>query len=170
MKRYCFLIMAVASVLLVGCDAAEGPDVADVNGYIKMDGEPLANAKVQFVPQDAAVGRPSWGKTDAEGYYALQYSSSKSGAMLGEHIVRISTGGSAEEDEYGNLVSGPSPETVPAKYNVKSTLSRTVDPGENEINFELDSEGEIIDPLDDPQSGIEAFPEYGDDELENESG
>lgn len=157
MSRYRFLGLALAWGLLVGCGGTTGPEVADVSGIVTMDGKPLPNAQVQFVPDGSEQGRPSWGKTDEEGYYALQYSSEQSGAVLGEHLVRINTGGDAEEDEYGNVMSGPKPETVPAKYNVNTTLKRTVEPGSNEINFELDSEGEIIDPLKDPQSGVGEF-------------
>ena len=151
------LIVAGCCALSIGCSRTEGPETAGVSGYVKMDGRPLENAQVQFVPQNAEVGRPSWGRTDEEGYYVLQYSSEKSGALVGEHVVRIKTGGEAEEDEYGNVTSGPNPETVPAKYNVNSTLTRTVERDGNEINFELDSEGEIIDPLDDPTSGVGEF-------------
>lgn len=157
MTRHCFLILAGFCALAIGCGGTEGPEVADVSGYVTMDGEPLAGAQIQFVPQNVEEGRPSWGRTDEEGYYVLDYSSAKSGAVVGEHIVRINTGGDTEEDEYGNVTSGPRRETVPAKYNVNSTLTRTVDRGTNEINFELDSEGEIIDPLDDPESGIGEF-------------
>jgi hypothetical protein len=38
------------------------------------------------------------------------------------------------------------PELVPTKYNTKTTLKYEVKPGKNEINLDLDAQGEIIQP------------------------
>lgn len=149
-------IMAlVCGMLTAGCGgSADGPETAPVYGVVTMDGEPLPNASVRFVPVGAEEGRPSFGYTDEEGYYILQYSGSAQGAMLGDHVVRISTFNAGEEDEYGDILP-PTPETVPVKYNRDSELKRTVKAGDNEFNFELSSEGEIYNPLDDPEYGGE---------------
>lgn len=147
-------IALACGILMVGCGgSADGPERAEVYGVVKMDEKPLPNASVRFVPVDAEEGRPSFGYTDEEGYYELQYSSSTAGAMLGEHVVRISTFNAGDEDEYGGVLP-PTPETVPVQYNQSSELKRTVRAGDNEFNFELSSEGEIYNPLDDPEYGL----------------
>jgi len=133
-------IKPVAAILTLlvcfGCTQSGGPDVATVHGVVTLDNQPLANALVTFQPQD---GRPSYGRTDAQGEYTLVYTDGVEGAVLGTHEVSIST-----RDE-GNPDEGikPSEETVPAKYNTRTELTATVKAGDNECNFDLSSKGEI---------------------------
>jgi hypothetical protein len=54
--------------------------------------------------------------------------------MPGEHIVSIGTAGTFIDDE-GYEVERK--ERVPAKYNTRTELKRTVQPGRNTIDFEL---------------------------------
>jgi hypothetical protein len=108
-----------------------------------MDGKPLANAYVEFVTQGA---RPAYGKTDSEGKYVLEYTASQTGAVPGEYTVKIRTGDEAHVSPDGDPVPAV-PETVPSKYNSKTTLKFTVVDGQdNEANFDLDSEGTIDRP------------------------
>ena len=61
--------------------------------------------------------------------------------MLGEHRVTIGTYSEViGENDEDRII----PERVPARYNAKSELTRTVERGSNEINFDLESKGEII--------------------------
>lgn len=137
------MIVAAAFVAaggLCGCSGEDGPEMGNVYGTVRLDGKPLPNASLVFVPDG---GSPSMGVTDADGQYELQYSSSKNGATVGRHMVRISTYRSGGEDDDGNEIP-PAPEKVPAQYNVNSTLVKDVKPGSNEINFVLESDGEIV--------------------------
>ncbi|NOX53834.1 MAG: carboxypeptidase regulatory-like domain-containing protein [Planctomycetes bacterium] len=139
--------IAVFVFAVSGCaPTASGPKTVPVSGTVTMDGKPLANAMVRFIPE--AGGRPSFGITDAQGRYELSYTESQKGAILGKHRVEITTYGvGAEEDEeYGGASPGATKETVPAKYNVNSELTAVVEDKNNEFNFELSSEGEIIQP------------------------
>jgi hypothetical protein len=135
-KRGCLVLGAM---LMVGCGPS-GPEVATVEGLVTLDGKPLEGALVMFTP--VAGGRPAAARTDEGGCYELQYTEARDGALLGEHVVSIST------YQEGDVSSGiPSiPEKIPAKYNVKSELKQTVEAGDNTFNFPLDSEGEIINP------------------------
>ena len=54
------------------------------------------------------------------------------GAVLGKHTVKISTL-DEENDPFGDQGS----ETVPEKYNKKTTLEATVTEGDNTIDFDL---------------------------------
>lgn len=38
------------------------------------------------------------------------------------------------------------PEKLPAKYNTKTELTKTVEPGSNVIDFKLDSKGDVSGP------------------------
>lgn len=134
--RFC---LALAIGLAFGCGPG-GPEVGEVEGTVLLGGEPLEGALVMFTPADG--GRPAAARTDAEGHYELLYTQGRTGALLGEHTVTIST---FQEADPGAGV--PSiPEKVPAKYNVNTELRETVDIEGSVINFDLDEKGEIIEP------------------------
>lgn len=144
MKIYQTAVLTLLTFSLIGCGASsDAPETGTVSGKVTMDGDPVANATITFSPEEG--GRPSSGKTNAEGIYELDYSSSVKGAVMGKHKVSVSTYGEGEEDEYGNL-GATTKETIPAMYNVETELVYTVDQSSNEINIELKSGGEIIQP------------------------
>ncbi|MBA3316252.1 MAG: carboxypeptidase regulatory-like domain-containing protein [Planctomycetota bacterium] len=101
-----------------------------MTGTVTMDGKPLPQALVRFLPQDGVVNRPSTGVTEIDGTYRLLYSAREEGAVVGPAKIEISTG-DPEQPMY--------PETVPAKYNAETTLSREVEAGSNVFDFELES-------------------------------
>ena len=132
----CLLVVAC-----IGCGPG-GPEIAPVQGTVTMDGDPLPNASVVFVPEN---GRPAGATTDSQGRYKLTFSEGREGAMLGKHKVRISTASDPSETPGGEPIPG-TPETIPMKYNALTELEFTVKAGEpNTADFELESEGEIAD-------------------------
>lgn len=133
--------MSAAALLgmLTGC-SDDGPELAPVEGTVLLDGKPLEGATVLFTPN--AGGRPAGGLTDADGHYALVFTQQRAGALPGEHTVRVSTFREADPDSDREGVR----EQVPAKYNVRTELTRSVEPHGNVLDFELDSNGKIIEP------------------------
>ena len=130
---------ATAALVAVGCSNA-GPELAQVRGRITLDGKPLRDAAVMFVPE---TGRPATARTDLDGVYELAYTQGNRGALLGTHEVRISTyrpGYEGETPEGVRRSITERPERVPARYNEESELSVEVTPGNNEFNFDLMSE------------------------------
>jgi len=142
-------LFAAAATWLSGCGNSDGPAIAEVEGTVTMDDKPLKNAEVSFEPTGG--GRPSTATTDENGYYYLKYSMRKDGALVGEHIVRIRTGGT-RYDENDNEIRMK--ETVPARYNVKADdnpdMKKTVEAGGSTVNFDLTSDGDIVQPEDVP--------------------
>ncbi len=64
-------VIALGGLLLAGCGpSSDVPKLAPVHGVVTMDGKPLANATVRFIPES---GRPSVGVTDEQGRYELNY-------------------------------------------------------------------------------------------------
>lgn len=121
-------------VAVLGC----GPSypVNPVTGIVTMDGTPLPNARVTFIPPQ---GRPSTGVTDATGRYELRYIRDLRGAEVGRHTVAITT---EYEPTPVSEVPTPTPsppERIPARYNRATTLTAEVQNGRNEIPFALDS-------------------------------
>ena len=111
-----------------------------------MDGKPVADAAVQFTPTEAGA-TASVGQTDSSGKYELYYSRGHKGAKVGEHSVTVNNFRDAGEGGQGQR------ESVPAKYNVKTELKKTVKRGSNKIDFDLKSGGEVIQPNEEPGTG-----------------
>lgn len=129
----CFLVAAA-----LGCSGEKVPRLGKVTGTVTLDGQPVADAVVQFAgvtPEEP----PSIGKTDAAGNYELYYSRKHKGATIGEHPVYISTYRAATDD---NPVVK---ERIPVAYNGKSELKETVKRGAQKIDFTLKG-GEIVHP------------------------
>lgn len=119
-----FAAMVVSFICLSGCnDTGDRPNIADVTGVVTFDGKPLSGASITF---NQPGFRSSIGNTNAEGRYELIYIRDVRGAVHGEHEVKIKVFG-----------GGP---RVPARYNDKSELTAVVEPGSNEINFDLTSD------------------------------
>ncbi len=109
--------------------------VAPVSGTVTLDGEPLGRASVVFQPD--AGGRPSFGVTDENGKYTLNYNMHEGGAEVGSCTVKISTR-VQETDPDGNYDDDAKlmPERVPAKY-AKEPVVVTVESKSNTIDIAL---------------------------------
>ena len=144
--RFFFLLGSLSLLSFLGCsqDSSHGR----VSGTVLMDGQPVANAQVEFVP--VAEGSTSYGRTDDQGRYSMEYARDSAGASVGENEVRITTG-DMDVDENERLVGVK--ETIPAKYNMSTELTFTVKPGSNTADFELTSGGEIVDTTADAAEG-----------------
>ena len=126
-QRICTIAVLIGIASVSGCSSGDRPPLGIVHGRITLDGKPLARASVGFTP--ASGGRASSGMTDAEGNYELTYIRDVMGAKIGEHTVFISTARDRARKT----------ETVPARYNVNSTLQKEVVAGDNVIDFDLTS-------------------------------
>jgi hypothetical protein len=136
---------------MLGCSTKPKVDygkvtLLSVSGTVKFDGKPLANASVIFENPDTSF---SYGQTDANGKYSLQFDSLKSGCTPGKKTVRISTRRKAGEergdpdgdsgDEEGNVKPASAAEQVPERYNKKSELSVEVSSSKTTFDFDLQS-------------------------------
>lgn len=97
---------------------------------VTLDGAPLPNAELAFYPQQ---GRASQGITDESGRYQLMFTYDSPGCIPGNHEVMITTR-RPESDAEGAAMM---PELVPKKYRQRGELTAKVEPGANEINFDL---------------------------------
>lgn len=127
-------LLFVATVLLsAGCGPhSDAPELGEVTGIVTKNGSPAPNTRLEFQPD---AGRPSVGRTDAEGRYTLQYTADATGAKIGPHRVRLIQEfppANAAADDEGTPKATPTapPVTVPTPV--------TVEAGENTLNFNLD--------------------------------
>jgi hypothetical protein len=127
-------------LLSAGCGPS-GPEIASVAGRVTMDGKPLPNATVVFIPEN---GRPAGASTDENGNYVLNFSQGRKGAIPGKNTIRITTQRDPTPgDETTKSIPG-SKETIPMRYNTVSELEFTVEPKKKNIaNFDLTSDGPI---------------------------
>ena len=116
------------AVVASGCGGSD-VELGEVTGTVYLDGKPLPRAAVVFVP--VKPGRSAIGGTDENGIYQMTYTPSASGALVGEVMVEIRTGSPDNPKEF--------PERVPSKYNNRSELKAVVEPGNNVLDFHLDS-------------------------------
>lgn len=124
----CLLILA-GLVTLPGCGGGRDvPKTGEVTGVVKLDGQPLSGAQVQFLPQ---AGRPSTAETGKDGSYRLQFTAEQEGALVGPHTVKIQTAVDGRDD--------PRTERLPARYHSSSELKADVKPGSNKLDFDLKS-------------------------------
>jgi hypothetical protein len=141
---------SMIGLVLLGCGKGDAPELGHVEGTVKLDGSPLANARVEFHPK--AGGRPSVGTTNDDGHYVLEYKTGVPGALVATHRVQIRTYREGDPDADDESRRATVPEKVPAKYNAETTLEKEVGPGKNDpIDFELDSKGKIVIPGKEPK-------------------
>jgi hypothetical protein len=128
---------AGALVLVAGC--GRGPRLEPARGTVTLDGNPVAQAAVMFVPQDG--GQIASGATDQNGRFEL-FTGNRPGAPVGAYVVCIS------KQKLQNLVgetAGPGSVQIewltPKKYaNPETTpLRASVASGGKEHRFELTS-------------------------------
>lgn len=131
-----------------------------VSGKVTLDGEPVAGAKVVFLPRKLFVEQalphpPSAAITDEQGVYHLQ-TDKTDGAPPGEYLVLVSkrddksaleepdlsiielTRGTEELNRETPAESWMSAETIPSFFNWRTSLRFTVPPqGTTEADFQL---------------------------------
>ena len=145
----CSAFLAVLSV--AGCNKAV--PVAEVSGIVKMDGKPVPNVKIMFMPdpQKGTAGPFSAGLSDDEGHFKLTCEDERSGAVVGWHkVVLLNSGenlyrtprhGRRDDDEPVPKApkakkTGPK---VPEKYTTagKTPLEMEVKPTKNDLELLL---------------------------------
>jgi hypothetical protein len=96
----------VALTLLPVAACRPGPNWKyneNVEGTVKMDGAPVPNVMVRFVPDDPTVQGPvSSGYTDEKGHFTLTCENQKPGAVIAKHNVLVLAGRGASADEAEN--------------------------------------------------------------------
>lgn len=128
------LVWSIGVVFAICCTGCEqGPAVAPVTGTVTQDGEPLNGAMVEFQPDK---GAPSYGYTDENGRYEIQYQVDRMGALLGHHWISVRTEGEVTDPKTDMTVNRP--ETIPQEYNDETTLEHEVVKGENVFDIAIE--------------------------------
>jgi hypothetical protein len=116
----------IIGALFAGCGSRDDLPLGQVSGVVELDGEPLANARVEFNPiqtreQAATTQDGKKNKSIISGSFAI----------TDENTVKISTR-NVDPDS-----PGVKRERVPRQYNVQTELTQEVYEGENVADFSL---------------------------------
>lgn len=130
------IVVVVGLLLPLGCSQNDYGDLGHVTGTVTLDGQPYANAMLEFSPE--AGGRPSKGVTDADGKYELIYIRTTRGAELGQHKIVITTI-PTENGAPGVEKSAKLKDPIPSRYNARTELVHKIEAGDNQIDFALES-------------------------------
>ena len=115
------LSATVAILLLAGCNSSMF-EFADVEGRVLLDGQPVQEARVVFMPAaqgpNGEAGPYSQGRTDADGRFKLKSveESPRNGAVVGPHKIIVSTKKARLDPDQMDVEIIESPETIPHKY------------------------------------------------------
>jgi len=147
--RQSMAVSLLACFLAVGCEQERPPQpapppLAPVNGRILLDGAPLANAEVFFIPLPPLRGVLATAMTDAQGRYRLHTLHRDYGAPAGQYKVSIRktvqpNGDDFVPDPQVFRLNAPHRELLPERYSKpdKTGLTATVPPEGAEIDFSL---------------------------------
>ncbi len=103
-----------------GCDKSWSQNNS-VEGTLKLEGAPVPNVTVQFVPDDAkSQGPMSTGTTDEKGHFQLTCANGKPGAVIGKHNVVILVGRTDTGASASNL-------PIPAVYKIAAQTPAQVE-------------------------------------------
>src|SRR5262249_26422944 len=129
-----------------GC--SRGPQFADVSGTITLNGRPVPDAEVVFLPDPevGTLGPSSSGYTDQKGHYELVTNQGQSGAVVGMHRVCIR-----------DLTTLPVPPLLDAEGNAERAGPRGVKPASKVPRVPLPYNS----PQQTPLRAVEVKPEGG---------
>ena len=132
--RVLVLGLLALNVLLIGCGG--GLDVVPVHGTVNLNGKPIPDGEIRFVPIEDTKGPASVGNIVA-GEYKID---ARGGVPVGKHRIEIrvigrtgagsGAGVMSAEGAVGNV--GP-----PIYDSPKSPLTCEVSPDEDEYNFDI---------------------------------
>jgi hypothetical protein len=119
------LVLALA-IALASCGDG-GPTLCEVEGTVTLDGQPVKDAELTFIPQNVPTTMISYGHTDDAGHYSLAFTATKTGAIPATHHVRIEVGGK-------NAMK------LPKKYHQEGSVTAEVKEGQNVLDLKLTSQ------------------------------
>jgi hypothetical protein len=124
--------LAVLGVVALASVAGCAPAGATVTGKVTLDGAPLEDATICFVPKADGQKQAGWA-TIGGGEYAIAASGGLGTGAFRVEIRALHATGEKSNDP--TLINAK--EAVPARYNRQSELAVDLKPGPNVANFDL---------------------------------
>jgi len=142
------VVVFAAALVLSGCSKSP-PPIVPVEGVVLLNGKPLPNASLQFIPTQSGLGMEyiSVGTTDEFGRFWLSCNG-QAGACAGENLVTVvegpapagARGLSAEaQAEMSRYYAGLKNRPIPENYNsaARSPLKVVVTAAQSDYKIEM---------------------------------
>jgi hypothetical protein len=126
--------LCIGSLSLVVCGCSSGKNIS---GTVSMDGQPLADARVEFHPKENLNMSVAEAQTDAQGHYEIRpRPKGKEGLPPGQYVVFVKkmvdkkSGAVPSPQDYGQLeAAGLLKNKVPEQYSNRFFPKITMDVG-----------------------------------------
>ena len=123
--------------LLLGCSETRKGDKAEVFGMVTLDGTPVADAQIRFMPKSNTDLGTAFSRTNAQGEFIIKPDANNNNWLKpGKYIVLISKIAPLEAKVMGT----PEVNLLPTQYSLqaKTPLTAELQNGENKLPpFEL---------------------------------
>jgi hypothetical protein len=138
--------LALVSLAIAGCGGSKAdlPPVVPVSGTVTLDGKPLANAGIVFIPVGQTRGGTCSGATDDNGRYELTDRDGRKGTTVGEFKVTCNKwvmpdGKDFPRDSKVSPLESNARELLPPRYSneAQTQLKATIPEGGKTVDFEL---------------------------------
>jgi hypothetical protein len=127
-----FIVVLLVLPVISGC--GEPQNRTEVSGTIRVNGKPLPEGSIAFRPTDGNEGPSSGGEIVNGAYYVAR----AKGAATGKNLVLIRSAASTgrKVERFGRLEDERT-QVIPPKYNERSEIVRDLQPGSNQLDFDL---------------------------------
>ncbi len=139
-----WLLVFFGLVLLAASGCGDQADRAEVTGVVLLDGKPMPDALVEFLPdpERKTHGPVSAATTDQEGRFRLAAHDQRGGAVVGSHRVMVQDARSlppANPDDTKVRPPPPPPSRVSHIYGtaVSTPLREEVKPGSQTVTLKV---------------------------------
>jgi hypothetical protein len=126
-QRFLSPIALACIALVVGCGGKSEFELAPVSGRVTLDGNPVPYTQVIFTPQSREgvinVGPGSIAFCNDDGTFELKTNRGEDGAVVGKHVVHISSKGPVKPPVGDQDVGPPPKDAFPARFNENSELT-----------------------------------------------
>src|SRR5258708_2188346 len=139
--RCLFPVCLIVNLCLVSA-CGSGSQRAEVSGTVSLNGVPIEEGSIQFIPVEGTTG-PSTGGVIKDGKYRIPR---ENGAVIGKNRVELRAFGMS-----GKKIQDPTAppgvltdqrvQVFPPEYSDASTVIKEIHSGSNVINFEVRTDG-----------------------------
>jgi hypothetical protein len=135
--RLVFLLCLTS--LIIGCSSSNR---AEVSGTVLLDGQPIEEGSIQFIPTEGTTG-PSTGGVITKGKY---YIASRDGAIVGKNRVELRSFKMSDKKIQDptappGTLTAMRVQAFPPEYNEQSKVVKEIRPGSNTIDFDVVTKG-----------------------------
>ncbi len=134
-------IICVSILALYGCGKSESLERFSVSGTVNVDGQPLSEGRISFLPSAGTNGPTAGGSVQAGKFNIPRNQGPAAGKYRVEIISFRPTGKTVIDDQAADSNSQPVAVTeqfLPSQYNEKSTLTADIDKSTaSKLSYEL---------------------------------